>query len=106
MYQAVSALLNSIRIPDILSVPRPSLAAMLLGHILSIIKPRIPLRVLAQGAAAFLGDLVGEYTPPLAPLLVGLNPAARLEGEEPLVLVVGEELAVSPFWRAIFFLAS
>lgn len=50
-------LLNSIRMPVMLSVPRPSLAARLVGQILSIIMPKTPDNPL--GAVDFFsGDLL------------------------------------------------
>jgi xanthosine utilization system XapX-like protein len=54
-----SGLMNSIMIPVMLSVPKPSLAAIFVGHILSIICARIPHK---PGIARlpFVGDFVGD----------------------------------------------
>jgi hypothetical protein len=106
------ALLNSIRMPVILSAPNPSLAAKLLGHILSIINPKIPLILVAMAVAAgiFLGDFVGEVPPDLpGTLFEGLAPTLFLVvvyEVEAVDLVVGDEPVDSYFLRAIFLLAS
>jgi xanthosine utilization system XapX-like protein len=69
--------MNSIIMPVILSVPNPSLAARLVGHILSIICPKIPQR---PGIARLplVGDLVGEADAYFVIFLVGLTPPTLL----------------------------
>ena len=81
--------------PVILSAPNPSLVARLLGHILSNIRPNIPLRLPATGVAYFLvGLFVGDAPPYLEPFLDGLVPVmlflpAGVVDAEP-ILVVGD----------------
>jgi hypothetical protein len=71
--------------------------ARLLGHILSNIKPRMPLKVVAvvDAAGLLVGDLEGDKPPTF--LLLGLllepmlfRPAAIYELLIPAALVVGE----------------
>lgn len=65
--------MKSIKIPVILSAPRPSLVARLLGHILSNINPKIPLKVVAVAAEGlFVGLFEGDW-PPTLPFLEGLE---------------------------------
>ncbi len=76
--------------PVMLSVPRPSLAAKLVGHILSIIWPRIPHKP-ETAREPLIGDLVGELDPfsPFLPeelLLLFLLPVIEVE----LYLRVGD----------------
>lgn len=104
-------LLNSIKIPVILSVPNPSLAAKLVGHILSIIIPKTPYKPL--GAIDFLsGDLLAEalLNFPVGDLVVTVVPFVKLflpiAEDEPLV--VGEvpvvaELNESDFYAFFMF---
>src|SRR5437016_2962656 len=86
-YSTVSGFMNSIIIPVILSVPKPSLAARLVGHILSIIYPRMPHK---PGIARLplVGDLVGEEDPYFVSFLVGLAPPTLLR--LPVVDVVAD----------------
>ena len=81
--ESASGLINSIIIPVILSVPNPSLAARLEGHILSIIWPRIP-----QSPPIYIpplvGDLVGDPDPCFPNFFVAGPVTLFLPAEEPL----------------------
>ena len=101
-------LLNSISTAVILSAPKPSLVAKLLGQILSNMRPKIPLRLPAGTVVvAFLsGLLVGDTFPNLVPFLAGLVPVIlflRLVAviAEPPILVVGEPVLLY-FLRTVF----
>jgi hypothetical protein len=78
--EELGGLTNSISTPVILSAPRPSLVAKLFGHILSNIRPRIPLKEVAVAVAVgfLVGDLVGDIPPTLVPFLAGLTPYPTL----------------------------
>jgi hypothetical protein len=102
--------LNSISTAVILSAPKPSLVAKLLGQILSNMRPNIPLRLEAVVGVAvdFLTGLFeGDKPPTLVPFLAGLVPVTLFLNPveviaEPASLVVGDDPVLVYFLRSIF----
>ena len=106
-------LLNSISTPVILSAPKPSLVAKLLGQILSNIRPKMPLRLLAVVAVVVVcflrGLFEGEKAPAFPPFFAGLTPVTLflipvvvVVVAEPVSLVEGDAPVLVYFLRTIF----
>lgn len=95
-----------------LSVPKPSLAAKFVGHILSIIEPSMPHKPY-KAILYFPGDFVGEPEPfPIYPFFEGEAPPklflAPVEDVELvllyLVIYVEPELTVDYLLARLYFL--